>query len=224
MAGMWRQHQHALGPIEYVQSRVHEQHQPSMPSQAMMEMLAVQKQADAMVRQTCGISDPGHSHTLVDLGHGHIAWSQPSDPTTYDPQPTPENATLASCFTKLREEYHKLLATVDGPFGYKRRLEELALENTKLAAENAMLRAHPPLAKVEGKPYRWNALTGRWEEGFAPVSDDPVSSPPHQGSRYDPVTNRTYGVTDTAPTPAAKPPIPLRALGGRAPQIGLRLP
>jgi hypothetical protein len=30
MAGMWRQHQHALGPIEYVQSRVHEQHQPGM--------------------------------------------------------------------------------------------------------------------------------------------------------------------------------------------------
>lgn len=211
---------------------------------------------------------------------------------------------IGDCFDQLQTEYHKLLSSIDGPFGYKRRIEELHTENTMLQA--AVLRAHPPLMKVDGMITRWNADMGCWETCAMPdakpddgpkadyhgpddaahraiheaaehllggrVTDtkarrglrdaldkadrpaagrtasdqaigratrmpDATMSSVEPGHRYDPATNRTYGVpvcqgfgvpdpvkTAAAPSPSAKPPLPAWTLGRSTPQIGLRLP
>jgi hypothetical protein len=101
----------------------------------------------------------------------------------------------------------------------------------ELEAENAMHRAHPPLTggAVPGKPYRWNAVTGRWEEGTSAAADFHADSAVVKC--YEGAVPRIKGFGDPDAPPATpvpeippKPPMPAGALKPGGAKTGLFVP
>lgn len=115
----------------------------------------------------------------------------------------------------------------------------------RLEAENAMLRANPPLAVANGKTYRWDAVACQWFENSQDQMAAGVRKNMNQHisevMQNDPfwfekvetpspaTTCQGFGAPDPAPAalasaPASKPPMPATALSGRRVNIGLFTP